>query len=158
MIALARTDDEVNACFAVMRELRPHVPAADFVPRVRSMAREGYELVYVEEDGQIRAVAGFRIMHLLCCGRILYVDDLVTRESDRSKGWGRALLEWLKGRAREAGCAELHLDSGVQRTDAHRFYRDNALEVSSYHFRIRLGAPASAAERPERQDVRGDAQ
>jgi len=68
----------------------------------------------------------------------MYVDDLVTDERQRSKGVGGALLDWLAEQARARGCAELHLDSGVHRFDAHRFYFTKRMHISSYHFKIKL--------------------
>ena len=50
------------------------------------------------------------------------------------EGYGKLLLEWLKNRARAEGCAELHLDSGIQRKDAHRFYERNGVEASGHTF------------------------
>ena len=41
-------------------------------------------------------------------------------------------------RALAAGCAQLHLDSGVQREKAHRFYFREGMGVNAYHFRIEL--------------------
>jgi GNAT superfamily N-acetyltransferase len=66
------------------------------------------------------------------------VDDLVTRDSDRSRGFGGELLDWLIKQARKNGCESLELDSGVQRFDAHRFYFTKRMSISSYHFRIRV--------------------
>ncbi len=86
------------------------------------------------------AVAGYRISTNLFYGRNLYVDDLVTAGSERSKGHGRTLLDWLKQLARDAGCDAFHLDSGVQRKRAHEFYLREGLELSSYHFSTRLPA------------------
>lgn len=43
-IHLAQTDLEIESCFEVMAQLRPHLEAADFVARVRSQQREGYQL------------------------------------------------------------------------------------------------------------------
>lgn len=137
-IRVAKTDAEIAACHPVVRELRPHVAEADFVARVRRQERSGYQLAYLERAGRPRAAAGFRIGETLAWGRFLYVDDLVTLAAERSRGHGAALLRWLEARAREAGCAELHLDSGIQRVDAHRFYRREALEVTSYHFSRKL--------------------
>ncbi|MDP3073534.1 MAG: GNAT family N-acetyltransferase [Opitutaceae bacterium] len=54
-------------------------------------------------------------------GENLYVDDLVTDESGRSRGYGRALLGWLYAEAQAHGCDNFELDSGVQRAEAHRF-------------------------------------
>ena len=48
------------------------------------------------------------------------------------------LMDWLVGRAREQGCDELHLDSGVQRYGAHRFYLRYGMDITSHHFRIAL--------------------
>jgi len=79
-------------------------------------------------------VAGFRVLENLFCGRFLYVDDLVTAAAQRCRGHGAALLAWLRDEARRAGCAQLHLDSGLQRRDAHRFYEREGLPVTSYHF------------------------
>ena len=43
--------------------------------------------------------------------RRLYVDDLITREADRSKGYAGLLIDWLLAEATKRGCAEFHLDS-----------------------------------------------
>ena len=64
----------------------------------------------------------------------MYIDDLVTDASRRSSGHGAKLLRWLRQTACEAGCAELHLDSGVQRHDAHRFYLVHGMKIASHHF------------------------
>ena len=67
-------------------------------------------------------------------GRVLYVDDLVSDASMRSRGYGHQLMEWLRERARANGCVALTLDSGVQRFDAHRFYFTERMHISGYHF------------------------
>jgi GNAT superfamily N-acetyltransferase len=64
----------------------------------------------------------------------MYVDDLVTLPTHRSKGFGSALLNWLRQHARHEGCAELHLDSGMQRKDAHRFYEREGMTIAGLHF------------------------
>ena len=76
---------------------------------------------------------------MLARGRNLYVDDLATLPDERSKGWGGRLFEWLEAEARRQGCAELHLDSGVQRGGAHRFYFRRRMTISAYHFALKLG-------------------
>jgi GNAT superfamily N-acetyltransferase len=90
------------------------------------------------------AVAGFRLVEMLAWGRSLYVDDLVTDSAERSKGYGESLMRWLIDCARATGCEELHLDSGVQRFDAHRFYLAQRMKISSHHFAIDLRAPPRA--------------
>ena len=140
-IALAQTDPEIAACFPVMAQLRPHLVAADFVPRVRRMQSEGFHLAYhSDQHGTIRCVAGYRIMDMLFSGRTLYVDDLVTDSSARSLGFGDRMIDWLIARARDAGCTEFSLDSGTQRVDAHRFYLRKRMKISAFHFSLPLSS------------------
>ena len=40
--------------------------------------------------------------------------------------------------ARRRGCAQFHLDSGVQRFDAHRFYLHKGMNISAHHFAMPL--------------------
>lgn len=138
-IHLVESDEQIAACYPVMRELRPHVPEADFVARVRAQQRCGYRLVCAAESSVPVAVAGFRIAENLAWGRFLYVDDLVALPANRSRGHGAALLAWLARFAVDQGCAQLHLDSGVQREDAHRFYGREGMALSSYHFSMPVG-------------------
>lgn len=136
-IAIARTPADIGRCYEVMRELRPHfTDRKKFVARVRRQQRNGYVLAFVEVVGEVRAVAGYRFLESLFSGRFLYVDDLVTREIDRSSGYGGKLLDWLVRQTREEKCDNIELDSGVQRFAAHRFYFAKRMKISSYHFAL----------------------
>ncbi|HXG49512.1 MAG TPA: GNAT family N-acetyltransferase [Methylomirabilota bacterium] len=138
-IFTARTDDEIRRCFPVMVELRPHLEIGTFVERVRRQERDkGFVLAALQVAGLVQSVAGYWVAEFLAWGRILYVDDLVTREDARSQGYGQKLLAWLIERAREAGCDELHLDSGVQRFGAHRFYLRSGMDITCHHFAMKL--------------------
>jgi GNAT superfamily N-acetyltransferase len=138
MVEHADTDEAILACQEVMAELRPQVASGDFLKMVRSLQSEGLRLACIRDGGRVVAVAGYRISTNLFSGRHLYVDDLVTAESERSKGHGKALLGWLRQVAVENDCDVFHLDSGVQRKRAHQFYLREGLELSSYHFSERL--------------------
>ncbi|MFQ5509497.1 MAG: GNAT family N-acetyltransferase [Leptospirillia bacterium] len=137
----ARDDAAIARCFAVMRQLRPHLTEAGCVARIKTQMKTGYRLAFLEQAGEVVAVAGFRILENLAWGRFLYVDDLVTDAARRGHGFGGRLLEWLLQQARESGCDALHLDSGVQRTDAHRFYEGHHLTNTSLHFAKSLSSP-----------------
>jgi GNAT superfamily N-acetyltransferase len=139
-IWLVSRDEEIDRCFPVMVQLRPHLARREFVERIQQMQTEGYRLAALEQRGVIRAVAGFRVFDVLHRGRNLYVDDLVTDQDARSTGHGAALLNWLKERARAEGCDTLDLDSGVQPSGAHRFYFRQGMAITSYHFSVDLKA------------------
>ena len=134
-VRLAASDAEIERCFPVLRTLRTHLAsAAELVERVRRQEPQGYRLAYVERDGEVVAVAGFREADALFAGHYVYVDDLVASPEHRSEGHGGRLLEWIVEHARARGCACVHLDSGVQRFAAHRFYLRHGMEIRSHHF------------------------
>lgn len=138
-VVVAASEEEIARCYAVVLQLRPHLEGeAAFVEQVRRQQGEGYHLAFVEDDGQVTAVAGFRLLEMLSRGRFMYVDDLVTDAGRRSQGHGDALFDWLQVYAREHGCRLLDLDSGVQRFDAHRFYFRKRMHIPAYHFALEL--------------------
>jgi len=123
-----------------MRQLRPHFEQEDaFIGQVRrQMAQERWRLAFVEDGDEVAAVAGFRLLECLATGKTLYVDDLVTSEDRRSQGHGENLMRWLEAHARKLGCQTFSLDSGTQRTGAHRFYFRMGMTIPSFHFAKRL--------------------
>ena len=134
----AESDAQIARCFAVVSELRPHLDEAAFVAMVRGMQQQGFQLAYIEDGGVVVAAAGFRIFTSLFMGKNLYVDDLVTSGSSRSRGHGKTLIDWLRNMAIENNCTHLHLDSGTQRDRAHRFYFRQGMNIASYHFSEKL--------------------
>ena len=149
LVRCAETDADIAACFRVMAQLRPHLEDETFVARVRRMAEGGYRLSFVEQDGAVRAVAGYRFLEMLATGRILYVDDLVTDAAARSRGHGERLLVWLREEAERYGCRYVELDSGNTRLDAHRFYERCGMEKVAFHFSL----PCSGVEKWESPEL-----
>jgi GNAT superfamily N-acetyltransferase len=139
-VKLADSDADLRRCFAVMRQLRPHFEQEDaFIAQVRrQMAQERWRLAFVEDEGEVAAVAGFRLLECLATGKTLYVDDLVTSEDLRSKGHGETLMRWLEETARKSGCQTFSLDSGTHRTGAHKFYFRMGMTIPSFHFAKKL--------------------
>ncbi len=87
-IKLANTPGEIRRCHPVMRELRPPFQdPEEFLERVLRQQKQGYLLAFLESDGEVCAVAGYRFLESLFSGKFLYVDDLVT-----AKALGRAVL------------------------------------------------------------------
>ena len=134
-VQLAISDEDILACHPVMHELRPHIDEQEFASRVRAQEQvNDFQLAYVRSQDLVVAVAGFRIGYNLAWGHYLYVDDLVTRTTHRSQGFGAMLLRWLHDFAREAGCEQVHLDSALQRKGAHQFYERHGMPNTSLHF------------------------
>ncbi len=135
-IANANTPAEIEACFPVMTQLRPKVPPEAFVKRVRELAAAtGLTLAYLD-DGGVKAVAGYRISDWLAGGRYLEIEDLVTAEGERSRGYGGILFDWVVDLAKREGCLQVRLVSHVRRVDAHRFYRRKGMTLEAYYFSL----------------------
>ena len=137
-VELAQTDEALAATWPVMRQLRPNLDAEQYVALAKAMATEGYRIAALYADDRVVAVAGYRLMTMLYAGRLLYLDDLVTDEAARSRGYGRTLIEWLKREARAQGCSELHLISRTTREGAHRFYFREGFAIECFHFRWKV--------------------
>lgn len=140
MIVELTSDEEFRRAYPVMNELRTHfMRVEDYESQLGQMRADGYRLFAVVEDDAYVALAGIAIRTNFYYGRFLYVYDLITSESVRSRGHGKALLDHLEGLARSEGCQTLALSSGTQRVDAHRFYEDKmGYDRVSYVFKKEL--------------------
>ena len=135
MIKIAERDEEIGECYAVMSELRPHLSQDEFLAQVkRQMTESGYQLIYLTDESEVKAVAGIRIAEWLARGMSLDLEDLVATESDRSKGYGGQLLDWLFDYGRERGCTEIRLVSHVTRFRAHQFYLKKKMILDGHFF------------------------
>lgn len=140
-IGIAQTDEEIERCYPVMAELRPHLAPAEFLVRVkRQMKENGFRLVYLVETQQVKAVGGYRIAEWLAGGKYLEIEDLVAKTGERSKGYGGRLFDWLVEHATEQGCDQLRLVSHVNRFDAHRFYLNRRMNIEAHYFSMRLNS------------------
>ena len=137
-VQIALTTAEIESCFHLMHQLHPALSQETFVARVQLQQQEGYRLAYLKDVSAIVSVAGFRIQNVLWSGRTLYVDDLVTDESNRGQGHGTAMLTWLIAHARESGCDTFSLDTATHRRESHAFYFRHGLRITDYHFQLPL--------------------
>ena len=130
---------EFEESYSVMRELRDQI-ASDVYPKLlEEMHGGGYRLFAVREAGRIVALAGIGFGVNLYYGHYLWVYDLITAASERSRGQGRALVAYLEDLARNEGCDTIALSSALHRKDAHRFYEEKAgFDRAGYTFRKAL--------------------
>lgn len=137
-IRAVTTATELREAWPVAQQLRPHLDEDRFVEQALRQFDGGFMATTLYDDGVPRAFAGWRVLEFLAHGKHVYVDDLVTDETVRSRGYGKAMLGWLKAEAKHRGCARLQLDSGTFRKDAHAFYLREGLRIEAFHFGIAL--------------------
>lgn len=138
-IKTLKTRDEIMRSFDVFFELRPHLKNKEiFVDQIIEQQKEGYQIMAIEENKEIAACVGFRFIIMLAWGKILYIDDLITKTEFRGKGYGKKLLQHLtqigKTHLREA----IHLDTGYTRHVAHKIYLQQGFELHCHHLALKL--------------------
>ncbi len=121
---------------SVHRQLRPHLPSdyAAKMARVLDSAR----MALVVEGGTVLGLAVYRWHENTFDGLKFYIDDLVTDDARRSEGVGHALITHLAEVARKLGAGGLVLDSGTQRTQAHKFYFREGFVIPAFNFKKSL--------------------
>lgn len=133
----ASDDAAILACREVILTLRPHLLKQDLVAMVRDMQQESYRIIYVTADdapSTVAAFAGFRHMHKLHSGKVIYIDDLATLPAYQGKGYASVLLEHIRELAKKEGLRAVQLDSGHDRAPAHRLYLNQGYYISAHHF------------------------
>jgi GNAT superfamily N-acetyltransferase len=137
-IQRAVSEAQIAACFPVLSELRPHLLRDAFVTTIqRLMSTANYSLAYLDEGG-IKAVAGYRVSEWLHTGKYLEIEDLVTANGVRSKGYGGTLFDWLVEEAARQSCRQVRLVSGVKRIDVHRFYQRKSMTFEAHYFSMNV--------------------
>ena len=137
-ILQAITKEELVKCFEVMKELRPHHSLESFLETMDQMKKEGYQLLYIEDEGKAVCAAGFRFTTTLYDGAIIDFDDFVTVADARKKGYAGILFDHMVSIAKEKNIKTIHLNSNHQRFDAHRFYLNKKMKIIAHHFRIEV--------------------
>jgi len=138
MTQVADTDEKILKCKAAILNLRPHINSDDYFSIIKNMVSEGFILVFIEEDKQAVSVAGFWKEYKLHRGNSIYIDDLNTLPDYRKKGYAAIIMDWIIDYAKKNNIAQIHLDSGVHRFDAHRFYLKKNFNITSHHFVLNL--------------------
>ncbi|WP_371254046.1 GNAT family N-acetyltransferase [Orientia tsutsugamushi] len=134
-----KTHDEIAQSFDAFLELRPHLRSKEiFVTQVMEQYKEGYEIIDAYEQEEVVACIGFSFLTTFAWGKILYIDDLITKEKTRSKGYGKILLDHVIQIAREHLCKEVHLDTGYARHAAHKVYLKQGFEFNCHHLALKL--------------------
>ncbi|MBO0994340.1 GNAT family N-acetyltransferase [Bacillus sp. SD088] len=135
-----QTKTEMIEAFPVINQLRTHLDEETYLELVlEAQEKDRYKMFALMDDGEIVAVTGFKPMITLYYGRFVWVCDLVTDMNKRSKGYGEKLLSYVHEWAQEHDYESVALSSGIQRTEAHRFY-ENKMDYDkvSYVFKTNL--------------------
>lgn len=130
------TQQEWMEAYYVLVQLRTELTVEKYLQLLKEMTQDGYLLFALYENTNIVAVAGLSWRVNFYSERHIFVYDLVTDEKYRSLGYGEILLHYLHKWGKENGAHHIALESGIQRTSAHRFYEDR-LGYEKWYFYFR---------------------
>lgn len=130
---------DLERCYPVMKELRPHLSFEDYISIYNeSHEADGYEIVALEDKGQILAVMGYRFLSDYVRGKHVYIDDLVSTENARSQGLGAELLKFAEEIAKKSNCKSLRLCTGIENERGVKFYDRNGWTKRAYAYTKKL--------------------
>jgi GNAT superfamily N-acetyltransferase len=134
---IAETKAQVAFCKDVLFAFRENLSELTYIDLIMKMIEdERFKLVYIPADDNSRAVAfiGYRVMHTLRTGWMIYVDDLYTDPQYRGRGYAGGLLDYVDNDAMAKDIPSVHLDSGYMLHDAHRLYLNKGYVLACNHF------------------------
>lgn len=135
IIELTSKDQWLEA-FPVMKQLRTDLTEELYLEMLNEMAQEGYKLFALFNEGTIVSLAGINLRVNFYNKKHVFINDLVTDKIARSCGYGERLLYHIHEWASENGAEFVALESGLQRTSAHRFYEEKMMyDKWCYSFR-----------------------
>lgn len=134
MFVEIKSPEGFRSAFSLLKELRSELDLKKATAQLKEMVGSGYRMVAFVQDGEMIALAGFVISANFALGKKMYIEDLVTTASWRSKHVGRQVLKHLEALAVSEGCRAVHLDSGVQRHASHKFLLNNNYQILAHHF------------------------
>lgn len=139
-IVIIRSQSELEQVYPLMKELRPHITLQNFLDIYhQSHKTTGYEIAALKQDNQILAIMGYRILFDYVHGKHCYIDDLVSSEKQRSKGYGAKLLKFAEQFAQDNGCTGLRLCTGTENERGKKFYEKNGWNLRAIVYKKKVG-------------------
>jgi GNAT superfamily N-acetyltransferase len=133
----ATTRAQIAYCKNVLFDFRINLDESTYIDLVMNMIKdERFKLVYILADDGSKAAAfiGYRVLHTLRTGWMIYVDDLYSDPTHRGRGYAAALLDYVDQDAKKQGILSVHLDSGYMLHTAHRLYLNQGYVLACNHF------------------------
>lgn len=96
---------------------------------------ENMHLLVMEEDGKAVSSIQMAIIESLTHNvrPFAVIENIVTHEAYRNRGYASALLEKASEIARERGCYKVFLETGSNKESTLNFYRKNGFAVDEKH-------------------------
>lgn len=133
----AKNTNDLESFFPLIHELRPHLTLSEFIDIYNHAHKnDQYDLTaFFDEEGEMCAVIGYRILYDFVRGKHLYIDDLVTAPDKRSQGLGNYVLKYAEVMAKQLNCTGgLRLCAVLENVRGVAFYEKNGWTKRAFAF------------------------
>ena len=136
------TYDDTPSLLELLYELGRPKPQKDneletFTKLLKTYMQEDNKKILVAEIENSKIVGMMSIVFLSRLNQNtleMYVPELIVSQNYRSNGIGKKLINFSIDIGKEKKCHRMRLESGNQRTESHKFYRNLGFENSSIFF------------------------
>ncbi len=128
------TIPEMVAQYDIMKHLYSNFTIEKYEAYLTEMVPHNYRQVAVFEDDKCVALTGFWSGIKLWSGKYIEIDNFIVHPEYRSKGYGKAMTDYINKKALESNCTMIVLDAYTGNFTAHRFYYNQGFVPKGFHF------------------------
>lgn len=121
-----KSEGEWREAYFCLLDLRPDLSLDHFLSQRESLIARDYHLMGLILEDKIVCVAGYVLQPHIERGTEFWLHDLVTLPTERSKGYGVCMMQYLERVAMDKGCTRLILHTRLERLRAQNFYKNIA--------------------------------
>jgi predicted GNAT family acetyltransferase len=128
------TIPEMVAQYDIMKHLYTNFTIEKYEAYLTEMVPHNYRQVAVFENEKCVALTGFWSGIKLWSGKYIEIDNFIVHPEYRSKGYGKAMTDYINKKALESNCTMIVLDAFTGNFTAHRFYYNQGFVPKGFHF------------------------
>ena len=130
-----KTTQEIIPTLSLLNQMYPGITPQEYRKAIEEMTQNnGYKMLAVYSEGELVAICGFWILRMFYCGKYLQISNLVVDENCRGQNIGAKILEYFENYAKDQGCDHITLDSYIDNTRSHEFFKKQGFYVRGLHF------------------------
>jgi GNAT superfamily N-acetyltransferase len=139
MIIRFLEDSELELTLPFIKLLNPDLSETEVAERLVHVHQENYHCVGVFDDSEeLVAICGLWLLYKHYVGKHVEPDNVIVHPSQRGKGYGKIMMDWINDWARKEGNVCLELNAYKEDTKARAFWESQGYEWIGIHYRKRL--------------------
>jgi GNAT superfamily N-acetyltransferase len=130
---------ELKLTLPFIKLLNPTLSDAELAERLANIQQPNYQCVGVFDDSEkLLAICGLWLLYKHYIGKHVEPDNVIVHPSQRGKGYGKIMMNWIDTWAREQGNICLELNAYKEDSKARSFWESQGYEWVGVHYRKRL--------------------